>query len=71
MGYVGVYSTTRCAARVQYVYETGLRTDAIGFLTHVDILSCSLIAVTDSEGSNAKGSIGASPSSNPPQGRIL
>lgn len=71
MGYVGIYSAARCAVCVQYMHETGLRVDVIGFLSPINILFCYTLAVTDPEGSNAEGSIGAAPSSNPLQGRIF
>ena len=45
--------------------ETGLRVDVIGFLSPINVLAYSIIAVTDSGGSHAKGSIGAFPSSGP------
>lgn len=50
MGHVGTYSTTRCAVCVRYMHKTGLRVDVIGFLSPINILSCSIIAVTDSGG---------------------
>lgn len=71
MEYGGLYSTPGCAGCVQHMPEPGLRVDVIGFLSPINILSYSITAVTDSGGSHAKGSIGASPSSDPLQGRIF
>lgn len=64
MGYVGIYSITHHAVCVPNMHETGLRVGIIGFLSPINTLCCSMIAVTDSRGSNAKGSFGAAPSSN-------
>lgn len=71
MGYGGLYSTPRCTGCVQHMPETDLRVDVLGFLSPTNVLSYSIIAVTDSGGSHATGSIGAFPSSGPLQGRIF
>lgn len=57
MGYGGLYSPPGCSGCVQHMPEPGLRVDVIGFLSPINSLSHSIIAVTDSGGSLAKGAL--------------